>query len=398
MAWVRVEPADPQPLQLWNATGGQRPGPCRHAAAAVPGPPARLAHDRQRARAACVAQLRPPAVDRPATIVIDGEQAYLLPDQQDESIHTYEVESDRNSGWVLGMRRLLKLTQLMLFSPPCARSPHARRGRPGLRARRVQGQRRRRPQGLVHPRRRRRAQAGGRVRARLDVEPARQRRRAASPLDDRDVDFLPVDQGAARRGLTACCCTTSASTARARAASGLLSFGPLEKCDFIGAVNYLRAARRRGRRTDRLARHLDGRQIALYGAPECQPIKSILAVPAVAKSRRSTPTSRGPVRPVRARDRVADRADLPARRRRRRRAPSTRARRPSTSTGRSSTTRRARATAGARWSTSVAFAEGTPTLTGRSCTSPRPAATTATATCRRDARTSSTSSADALTL
>jgi hypothetical protein len=57
-----------------------------------------------------------------------------------------------------------------------------------------------------------------------------------------------------------------------------VSFGPLEKNDFVGAVSYLRTrADVDGERIGSIGISMGG-TIALYGAPECQPVKAILAV------------------------------------------------------------------------------------------------------------------------
>ena len=59
---------------------------------------------------------------------------------------------------------------------------------------------------------------------------------------------------------------------------GLVSFGPLEKRDFVGAVLYLRSRPDvDGQRIGSLGVSMGG-TIALYGAPDCQPIKAILAL------------------------------------------------------------------------------------------------------------------------
>ena len=134
------------------------------------------------------------------------------------------------------------------------------------------------------------------------------------PLDDRDVDFLPATKALHDAGFT-CCCTTSASTARASSGKrpavtsarsrSATSSAPSTTCarraDVDGAA-------------DRLARDLDGRQIALLrrarvpadqGDPRLQPAK----VHVVQRQllRWTSSARSGPLIVC------ADRADLPAR-------------------------------------------------------------------------------------
>ena len=97
------------------------------------------------------------------------------------------------------------------------------------------------------------------------------------PIDDRDVDFLPVTKALHDAGYSVLLYDIR-KHGESESGKGLLSFGPLEKYDFIGAVNYLRSrADVDGERIGSLGISMGG-TIALYGAPECQPIKSILAV------------------------------------------------------------------------------------------------------------------------
>ncbi len=111
------------------------------------------------------------------------------------------------------------------------------------------------------------------------------------PIDDRDVDFLPATKALHDAGYSVLLYDVR-KHGESESGKGLLSFGPLEKYDFIGAVNYLRArADVDGERIGSLGISMGG-TIALYGAPECQPIKSILAVQPRPRSRRSTTTSR----------------------------------------------------------------------------------------------------------
>jgi uncharacterized protein len=98
-----------------------------------------------------------------------------------------------------------------------------------------------------------------------------------APLDDRDVDFLPATKALHDAGYSVLLYDIR-KHGESESGKGLLSFGPLEKYDFIGAVNYLRTRDDvDGERIGSLGISMGG-TIALYGAPECQPIKSILAV------------------------------------------------------------------------------------------------------------------------
>ena len=280
------------------------------------------------------------------------------------------------------MRRPLKLTQLMLFSrrEPVSRTPAevgleyehvAFKASDGVGIK-----------GWFIPADGTGPEPRDRVRARLDVEPARQRRRARAARRPRRR--LPArDQGAARRGLQrAAVRHPQARRERER-----------QRAAVLRPAGEARLHRRRelparprtdvdGERIGSLGISMGG-TIALYGAPECQPIKSILAVPAGQASRSSTTTSRcdqfgpfGPaiVSPIELLYRIAQHAAAE------RAGPGRAGQAP----GRDD--RQLRAGHGRPLGHDGGrprFADGTPTLTGRSCTTPRPAATTATATCPR---------------
>ncbi len=96
------------------------------------------------------------------------------------------------------------------------------------------------------------------------------------PVDDRDVDFLPVTKALHDAGFH-----VLLFDLRLHGESGksrhLVTFGPIEARDFIGAVNYLRSrADVDGQRIGALGISMGG-SIALHGAPDCQPIKALLA-------------------------------------------------------------------------------------------------------------------------
>ena len=97
------------------------------------------------------------------------------------------------------------------------------------------------------------------------------------PVDDRDVDFLPAARALHDAGFHVLMYDVR-KHGESESGGGLVSFGPLEKRDFVGAVAYLRSRPDvDGQRIGSLGVSMGG-TIALYGAPECQPIKAILAL------------------------------------------------------------------------------------------------------------------------
>jgi dienelactone hydrolase len=97
------------------------------------------------------------------------------------------------------------------------------------------------------------------------------------PLDDRDVDFLPATRALHEAGFSVLLYDVRRHGESGKG-KGLVSFGPLEKRDFVGAVNFLRTRGDvDGERIGSIGISMGG-TIALYGAPECQPVKAILAV------------------------------------------------------------------------------------------------------------------------
>jgi pimeloyl-ACP methyl ester carboxylesterase len=97
------------------------------------------------------------------------------------------------------------------------------------------------------------------------------------PVDDRDVDFLPAARALHDAGFHVLMYDVR-KHGESESGRGPITFGPLEKRDFIGAVNYLRSRPDvDGQRIGSLGVSMGG-TIALYGAPDCQPIKAILAI------------------------------------------------------------------------------------------------------------------------
>jgi pimeloyl-ACP methyl ester carboxylesterase len=96
------------------------------------------------------------------------------------------------------------------------------------------------------------------------------------PIDDRDVDFLPVTKSLHDAGFHVLLFDLRGHGESGRSRH-LLTFGPIEARDFVGAVNYLRSrADVDGQRIGALGISMGG-SIALHGAPDCQPIKALLA-------------------------------------------------------------------------------------------------------------------------
>jgi dienelactone hydrolase len=100
------------------------------------------------------------------------------------------------------------------------------------------------------------------------------------PFVDRDVDFLPATRALHDKGYHVLLIDVSN---HGESGSRLpVTYGPWEARDFCGAVNYLRARPDvDGNRIGALGCSMGG-NIAIYGTPDCQPVKAILAVqPAV---------------------------------------------------------------------------------------------------------------------
>jgi pimeloyl-ACP methyl ester carboxylesterase len=96
------------------------------------------------------------------------------------------------------------------------------------------------------------------------------------PLDDRDVDLLPITRTLHDAGFHVLLFDLR-KHGESESGRGLLTFGPLEARDFTGAVHYLRSRPDvDGQRIGALGISMGG-SIALHGAPDCQPVKAILA-------------------------------------------------------------------------------------------------------------------------
>ena len=130
-----------------------------------------------------------------------------------------------------------------------------------------------------------------------------------------------------------------------------MTYGPSEASDLVGAVNYLRTrAEVDGERIGMIGTSMGG-NISLYAAPDCQPIKAILAIqptrlPVFNANFARTELGRfGPliIKPI---DLLYAANARPGR------ASTTRASRRASSTTRWSSTSRAPATSGARWRSS----------------------------------------------
>jgi dienelactone hydrolase len=100
------------------------------------------------------------------------------------------------------------------------------------------------------------------------------------PFVDRDVDFLPATRALHDAGYHVLLMDVSN---HGESGSRLpVTYGPWEARDFIGAVNYVRSRPDvDGDRIGAIGCSMGG-NIVLYGTPECQPVKAILAIqPAV---------------------------------------------------------------------------------------------------------------------
>lgn len=100
------------------------------------------------------------------------------------------------------------------------------------------------------------------------------------PFVDRDVDFLPATRALHDAGYHVL--LMDVSNHGESGARFPLTYGPLEARDFIGAVNYVRARPDvDGDRIGAIGCSMGG-NIVIYGTPECQPVKALLAIqPAV---------------------------------------------------------------------------------------------------------------------
>jgi dienelactone hydrolase len=97
------------------------------------------------------------------------------------------------------------------------------------------------------------------------------------PFTDRDVEFLPAAKALHDAGFHVLLFDLRRH-GESEAGKGPLTYGPREARDFIGAVNYLRSRPDvDGERIGAIGTSMGG-NIVLYGTPECQPIKAVLAI------------------------------------------------------------------------------------------------------------------------
>jgi pimeloyl-ACP methyl ester carboxylesterase len=97
------------------------------------------------------------------------------------------------------------------------------------------------------------------------------------PFTDRDVDFLPAAKGLHDAGYHVLLFDLRhhGESGRGRAP---LTYGPRETRDFVGAVNYLRERPDvDGERIGAIGTSMGGNTI-IYGTPQCQPVKALLAI------------------------------------------------------------------------------------------------------------------------
>ena len=147
--------------------------------------------------------------------------------------------------------------------------------------------------------RRTRQGSGGVLRARLDVEPARQRRPVGCPSWTRTSTSCRPSR---RCTTPASTCSSSTSSNHGVSATRFpITFGQWEARDMIGAVAYLRTRDDvDGERIGSIATSMGG-NAALYAAPYCQPLKALLCRPAQPGRRLHRQVRRRPARKGRAR-------------------------------------------------------------------------------------------------
>jgi len=97
------------------------------------------------------------------------------------------------------------------------------------------------------------------------------------PVDDRSVDFLPAAKALHDAGFGVLLFDLR-HHGESQRGSKPLTYGPLEARDFVGAVGYLRSRPDvDGERIGAVGTSMGG-NIAIYGTPQCQPVKAILAI------------------------------------------------------------------------------------------------------------------------
>ena len=97
------------------------------------------------------------------------------------------------------------------------------------------------------------------------------------PVPDRDVDFLPAVRALhdAGFGVLLFDVRHHGESDRPRAP---MTYGPLEASDFVGAVRYARSRPDvDGERIGAIGTSMGG-NIVIYGTPDCQPVKAVLAI------------------------------------------------------------------------------------------------------------------------
>ena len=97
------------------------------------------------------------------------------------------------------------------------------------------------------------------------------------PVPDRDVDFLPAVRALhdAGFGVLLFDVRHHGESGRPRAP---MTYGPLEARDFVGAVRYARSRPDvDGERIGAIGTSMGG-NIVIYGTPDCQPVKAVLAI------------------------------------------------------------------------------------------------------------------------
>src|SRR3954451_1677731 len=98
-----------------------------------------------------------------------------------------------------------------------------------------------------------------------------------TPVPDRDVDFLPAVAALHEAGFHVLLFDLRGHGEGADA-PGPQTYGPVEARDFVGAVGYLRArADVDGERIGAIGTSAGG-NVVLYGAPDAQPVKAVLAI------------------------------------------------------------------------------------------------------------------------
>jgi uncharacterized protein len=97
------------------------------------------------------------------------------------------------------------------------------------------------------------------------------------PVADKSVDFLPAARALHDAGFNVLLFDIRRH-GESEAGKGPLTYGPREARDFIGAVKYLRSRPDvDGERIGAIGTSMGG-NIVIYGTPECQPIKAVLAI------------------------------------------------------------------------------------------------------------------------